>query len=153
MACGLTERTKATAVRRSQVAAAYIHERSRSGDRLVLAPGYCRLGLDYNLEKAGGGGFPDIVYPQWDGFMHFGGKYVNDRAVMGPNPLLDAALRPIYPRLWVVSCDTWDFGTGDILRSIDSQYGGCRRTLFRSLAVLLCAPHAGEAEDENTNEH
>jgi hypothetical protein len=118
----------------------YIRKHGLPTDKMILVPGYCRLGLDYNLERSGGpAGFPTIEYPQWDGFMQYGGRYVNDRAVMQPNPLLTEALKPVYSRLWLVSCDTGDFQSDDVLNAVSSQYGGCTRKIFRGLTILFCS--------------
>jgi mannosyltransferase len=117
----------------------YIRNQARPADKMVLVPGYCRLGLDYNLDKSGGSaGFPSIEYPRWDGFMQYGGRHFTDRAVMQPNPLLMSVLKSKPARLWVVSCDLVDFNTPDVLAATSSSYGGCTSRVFRSLMILLC---------------
>jgi hypothetical protein len=116
----------------------YIQRRAQRTDKVVLVPGFCRLEFDYNLEKsAHPSNFPEIEYPRWSGFMQYGGKFVDDGALSGFNPMLAAALNHSYSRLWVVSCDV-DRSTDALLNSVKLRYDGCEVKTFRALTILQC---------------
>jgi hypothetical protein len=130
----------------------YIHSYAQPADKVVLVPGYCRLEFDYNLEKSAYlADFPEIEYPRWDGFMQYGGKFVDDRSVAEFNPMLAAALNRTYSRLWVVSCIDRSFldqGTADLLRSVALRYGECRMKTFHSLTIQQCISDKTAASTE-----